>query len=199
MTDILKFDYFAPDAPGVRRAVVDGGFSTVQWVDGATYTGISQHQVPHWHDRIAELIGETVIPRVSFFRINFKGELPHKWVHSDTIGGEYAGVLYLNLPEQCQGGTAFWKHKRLGMDRLLPKEELAAMGIDPEGFYDMMPHEWGKKEMWEQVAFVPMKWNRFVTYPSALFHSRFPHEAFGDTSEDGRLYWACFYDKANVQ
>lgn len=197
MTGPIHFDGFAPDVLEVREMVVAGGFSIVTWVDGATYTGISLFQVPRWHERIAELIGEPVIPRVSFFRINYKGELPHKWVHSDTIGGKYAGVLYLNLPEECQGGTAFWKHKELGMDRLLPKGELAEMGIEPDGFYEMMPTEWGKKEAWEQTDFVPMKWNRFVTYPSALFHSRFPHEAFGTTPKDGRLYWACFYDKEN--
>jgi hypothetical protein len=79
--------------------------------------------------RIAELIGEPITPKLSCFRLNLAGELPHSWVHSDDICAEFASVLYLNLPEQCKGGTAFWAHDEWG-DHLLSDEELKARGID---------------------------------------------------------------------
>lgn len=190
MREILQFDAFAADAQAVRDAVIAGGFSTEQGPDGAMYTGISRYPVPNWYARIAELIGKPIIPKLSCFRLNFKGELPHSWVHSDDICAKFASVLYINLPEQCAGGTAFWKHKDLDIDRLPAKEELK----DWQKFYSMIEQEWKELEPWEQVGFAEMKFNRFITYPTCLFHSRFPFEGFGAGPEDGRLIWICFYD-----
>lgn len=192
--EILKFDSFAHDALEVRNAVVEGQFTTETGPDGAQYTGISQYQVPHWFSRIAELIGRDIEPKLSCFRLNLKGELPHSWVHSDDICAKYASVLYLNLPEQCQGGTAFWKHNELDIDRLTSREELQRNGIDDVAFYSQMDRDWKELRFWEQVRFMPMQFNRFITYPTCLFHSRFPFEGFGDVPEDGRLIWICFYD-----
>jgi len=58
----------------------------------------------------------------------------------------------------------------------------------------MMNREWKDLTFWEQYHLVPMKFNRFATYPTCLFHSRWPFEAFGKGPEDGRLIWVCFYD-----
>jgi hypothetical protein len=195
MNEILQFEAFAPDARDVRSAVVNGGFATHRGPDGADYTGISMYPVPHWFDRIAELISCAIIPKLSCFRLNLDGELPHSWVHSDDICAKFATVLYLNLPHQCQGGTAFWKHSELGIDRLPPRADLKSRGIDDVQYYRMIDGEWKKREPWQQVDFVKMKWNRFITYPTCLFHSRFPFEGFGSGPADGRLIWICFYDK----
>lgn len=194
MNAILQHDDFAQDAAEVRKAVVAGEFSTETGPDGAKYTGISQHQVPHWYQRIAEVIGKEIQPRLSCFRLNLKGELPHSWVHSDDICAKYASVLYLNTPKQCFGGTAFWNHVALNMDRLPTVKDLNKMGIEPDDFYSMMSRDWKNLTFWEQIYFVAMRWNRFITYPTCLFHSRFPFEGFGEGPEDGRLIWICFYD-----
>lgn len=195
MIPVLQFEDFAADATMVREAVIVGGFSTEPGPDGAVYTGISRYQTPHWHDRISQLLRHRIIPRLSCFRLNLGGELPHSWVHSDDICARYASVLYLNLPEQCSGGTAFWRHEALGIDRLPTKDELAAKGVHPDWFYKMMTREWKDLTFWKPYGFVPMQWNRFITYPTCFFHSRFPFEAFGHSAQDGRLIWVCFYDK----
>ncbi len=40
----------------------------------------------------------------------------------------WVGVLYLNLPEQCRGGTAFYRHRPSDQDRApLTQEELAPL------------------------------------------------------------------------
>lgn len=192
---IRLFDDFAPDAGEVRAAVIAGGFSTEIGPDGAAYTGISQYPAQQWHARIAEVIAAPILPRLSCFRLNLKGELPHSWVHSDDICAQFASVLYLNTPEQCVGGTAFWKHKALGMERLLSPAELEARGMDVDSFERFMAREWKDLTYWEQVGFVPMRFNRFITYPTSYFHSRYPFEGFGDGPHDGRLIWICFYDK----
>lgn len=194
MSEILHSNDFARDLHDVREAVIRGSFSTETGPDGAKYTGISAHPVPQWIERIAELRQHRIVPKLSCFRLNLAGEMPHSWVHSDDICASFASVLYLNPPHQCKGGTAFWRHKTRGIDRLPSKEELTARGEDADAFYKTMDREWKEMEHWEQVALVPMKFNRFITYPTSLFHSRFPFEAFGSGPEDGRLIWICFYD-----
>lgn len=190
---ILKFDNFAPDAEQVRKAVIQGGFSTETGPDGAEYTGISKFYVPQWFSRIAELLGKGIIPKLSCFRLNLKGELPHSWVHSDDICANFASVLYLNPVEQCSGGTAFWRHKELGINKLPSKESL---GVEWPIFYRQMEQDWKELSHWEQINHIEMAWNRFITYPTSLFHSRFPFEGFGAGPADGRLIWICFYDLA---
>ncbi len=199
MTELLQFENFASDADSVRNAVVKGGFSTERGPDGALYSGISQYPVPQWHERIAALLGKTIVPKISCFRLNLAGELPHSWVHSDDICASFASVLYLNTLDQCKGGTAFWKHRELGTDRLGTKEELTKHGINADAFYAAMTREWKILDRWEQIGFVAMKFNRFITYPTCLFHSRYPHEGFGSGPKDGRLIWICFYDEAESE
>jgi len=194
MSEILKIDNFTPDIQSVRDSVVSGGFSTETGPDGAQYTGISKFQVPHWYERIAHFIGHRITPRLSCFRLNLAGELPHSWVHSDDICAQFASVLYLNKPDQCWGGTAFWQHTQKHIDRLPSRAELAFHNIDADKFYASMNVEWKQLFLWDQIGFVPMRFNRFITYPTCLFHSRFPFEAFGKGPEDGRLIWICFYD-----
>lgn len=193
---MIQVEYFAPDAQQVRDAVIAGGFTTETGPDGAKYTGISKYPVPHWYDRIAEALKCKIVPKLSCFRLNLAGEFPHSWVHSDDICATYASVLYLNRPGQCMGGTAFWKHAARGLDRLPTKEELIAQGENPDKFYWEMTKEWKELHWWEPIDFIPMRWNRFITYPTCLFHSRYPFDAFGSNPSNGRLIWICFYDKA---
>ena len=192
MSDILQFDNFAHDLEAIRINVIGGPFTTQQGPDGALYTGISAFPVHHWFKRIEELIGAKIKPGISCFRLNLSGELPHSWVHSDDICAKWASVLYVNLPEQCRGGTAFWRHVTRGIDRLPTREEL---GDNADAMYSNMTREWKELHWWEQIGFVPMKFNRFITYPTCLFHSRYPFEGFGSGPKDGRLIWICFYDR----
>lgn len=195
ITSLIQIDNFAPDAIEVRKAVIDGGFSEQTGPDGLPYKGISMYEVPKWFDLLTEALGRRIIPRISCFRLNLAGELPHSWVHSDEVcGAQQAAVLYLNLPSQCQGGTAFWKNAALGLDYLPAKETLEAQGVDPKEFYLAMNKEWHELLRWEQVSLIGMRFNRFITYPTCLFHSRYPFGAFGNGPEDGRLIWAAFYD-----
>lgn len=193
MLTLLQIDEFAPDAVAVRDAVIKGEFKTETGPDGYEYTGISKYEVPHWFDLISNAWGKKIMPSLSVFRLNLAGELPHSWVHSDEICADYASVLYLNPPHQCQGGTAFWRHSALDIDGMPASEAVIARGLDPNWFAAMMSREWKDLTYWEQAGFVGMKFNRFITYPTRAFHSRYPFEGFGESPEDGRLIWACFY------
>lgn len=193
---LLQVDDFAPDAVAVREAVIAGEFKTEIGPDGGEYTGISQYPVPQWVDCIEYAVKRKIVPRISCFRLNLKGELPHSWVHSDGLCSQFASVLYLNPPNQCSGGTAFWRHTGLNIDRMPTKEELDRLGLGSEWFFSMMEKEWKDLTYWQQTSFVAMKWNRFCTYPTSMFHSRFPFSGFGEGPSDGRLVWVMFYDLA---
>lgn len=197
MSHLFQFDDFAPDAEEVREAVIRSTFSTQTGPDGAQYTGISLHAVPQWEKLIEQRIGKKIKASISCFRLNLEGELPNTWVHSDGVCSEFASILYLNTPEQCMGGTAFWRHKILGINKLPTRTELDEQGTDSDAFYKQIEKDWQELDLWDQTNVVAMKWNRFITYPSCYFHSRYPFESFGHGPEDGRLIWICFYDEVS--
>lgn len=194
MRTLLQFDDFAEDAMKVREVVISGKFETEIGPDGGKYTGISQYPVPSWFDRISCAVGKEIIPRISCFRLNLAGEMPHSFVHSDGICSQWASILYLNTPQQCYGGTAFWRHTGLNINRMPTPDELTKLGLKVDWFHSMMEREWKDLTFWEQAGFVEMRWNRFITYPTSMFHSRYPFEGFGNKPENGRLVWVCFYD-----
>lgn len=194
---LLQFDDFAPDWSSVRSDLIAAGqFETYKGPDGFDYTGVCKWDVPHWHDHLADLLGCKIDVKLSGFRLNLAGELPHSWVHSDDICAQYAVVLYMNQPAQCRGGTAFWRHTGLNLDRLPDMAQMAANGNNVPWFLDMMSREWRCLDWWQQVGFVAMTPNRLITYPTYMFHSRYPFEGFGSGPEDGRMVWVCFYDRA---
>ena len=118
---------------------------------------------------------------------------------------DYAGLVYLNSPEQCAGGTSFWRHRLSGLERAsqvngasLPAL-LARFGVadekslvkrvlgegEPEA---ATGYPTGSTAMWELTEVVPMKFNRLVVYDSNLFHTPHFHEdRFGETLETRRL------------
>lgn len=193
---LIVADNFTPNVEGLREKVLSSEFKTETGPDGFEYTGICLENLPDLDDRISELVGFKIKEVFSCYRLNYVLEVPHNFVHSDRICGEYGGILYLNTPEQCLGGTAFWRHKHCGWDAMPKDEELEEKGVDTEAFGREMMEEWKQREPWDMTGFVGMKSNRFLTYPTRQFHSRYPHEAFGDSKDNARLIWAVFYDRA---
>jgi hypothetical protein len=137
---------------------------------------------------------------------------PHADGHSHL-----AGLVYLNLPEQCHGGTSFYRHRKTGLEHQ-PRDLqglMAAMGVTTppvdatavdalwERFFDeLFPTEPGapqyireSTERWELTELVEMRWNRAVFYDSNLFHSNYTRDDwFGDTPETRRLTQTLFLD-----
>jgi hypothetical protein len=69
--------------------------------------------------------------------------------HADH--GLLAGLVYLNKPEHCRGGTSFFRHTGTGAEELFPRELMA--GQCPDG----RPSSWQpdpevKERMWRQGA-----------------------------------------------
>lgn len=139
------------------------------------------------HARIQEAVNRHVIAKWTGFRLDYASETPSLPVHFDTeLGGDYAAVLYLNLPSQCAGGTAFWRHGASALG-LLPanaspetEAKYRADGADPG--------------LWICESVVAMAWNRLLVYPTDYFHSRLPFAGFGSTPSDGRMIAGAFFD-----
>lgn len=189
------YDNFAPDAKEVRIQVIDAGVEDFIGPNGEPYTNTSKMAVPQWHALLATALGSPVDVKLAGFRFDMAGEYPHNQVHADAVmGSDYAAVLYLNPPEQCRGGTAFYTHSRLGIDRLPASEEL---GLSEEGlkaWTSRLERDWQVQELWQLTGLAGMKHNRLIVYPTQMFHSRFPREGFGSNLNDGRMIWIAFFN-----
>ena len=117
------------------------------------------------------------------FRLTLAGETGRYQVHVDPSGLTWVGVIYLSLPETCQGGTAFYSHKGLGSDRVPSQEKLAAYGVPDVD--SLLKQESNDPDRWQHLMTVPMRFNRMILYRPWLWHSA--TEGFGQSPEDGRL------------
>jgi len=113
-------------------------------------------------------------------------------VHIDV--SNWSGILYLSKPEDCQGGTEFFRHKRTGWDSFpLDMQEIRKGGFS--SFEDarrvLVEEEGTREECWEQSMTVPMRYNRLVLLRPWLWHTAGP--GFGDRLENGRLVYLMFF------
>lgn len=129
-------------------------------------------------------------------RITLAADTGKARVHIDRTA-YWSGILYLTLPQDCRGGTEFFRHRRTRTDRAaLSLEELAAMGYaSPEAMYDdIIGKDGTDASKWERTMTVPMRYNRLVLLRPWLWHSAEP--GFGDSVANGRLIYLMFFGPA---
>jgi hypothetical protein len=118
---------------------------------------------------------------------------------------DYAGLVYLNPPEQCSGGTSFWRHRPTGM-------EVAPDGAEPASLPASAPSNvplvgdaalgylTESTETWELTRVLPAKYNRFVLYKSQIFHSpHYSEDDFGTELAARRLTQNLYLDKWQIK
>ena len=128
-------------------------------------------------------------------RITLAADKGRAKVHVDK--SHWSGILYLSRPEDCRGGTEFFRHRRTGTDRWpLNGEELAAMGYSSieDVQRDIIEQDSNDDSKWELTMQVPMRFNRLVLLRPWLWHTAGP--AFGDRIENGRLVYLMFFGSA---
>lgn len=185
--------YFAPKALLLAAQTLD--YSTKEH-EGHKYNGVSTDFEP---ENIAGLIGISlgapVKVGINYFRLGVTTEKATTHIHADNAIDPFASVLYLNdAPKGVRAGTAFWRHKEYGIDAMPTAEWIAAnTKLSVEDFIKQLNEDGNDESKWELVSLVGQKANRFVTYPSHIFHSRYPQEAWGSSPKDGRLIWTGFY------
>lgn len=148
--------------------------------DGEVYKRVALVEVPGLQDAI-ELEAGPVDMLGMGYRLNFGGEMPNAAIHSDMGWGTHAAVVYLS---EGEGGTAFWRHKATGAERLDPGD------VD---LFNQINDDWNDETKWEMTRLVEMQIGRGLIYESARFHSRYPFAAFGTGPDDGRLVAVAFF------
>ena len=209
-TDLHIVDDFLPDPAAWRAQALALPFEQQRYA-GQNYPGSQTAGQPSLAimERIATALGRPIrfiSPDNGSYRLSYADATARTDIHVDNETGNnfnfYAGVLYLNPPEQCQGGTTFWRHQPSGWYRRLPEADVKAGGY--ASFKDFqkrwLPNSKVQKfndlqeqrDSWQALLEVPMRHNRLIVYKGHYFHSI--SNVFGDTPENGRLVQLFFFE-----
>lgn len=188
---LAVIDDFYPNPHGIRQTALSCDYPEVTGV--RTYPGCNSAQqflLPGINDAVSRVLGEPLVgdpdPKSTHgrFRITHAGDKCRYLVHVDPTAVNWVGVIYLNEPGQCQGGTAFYRHKGLNSDRTpLSEAELRAYG--PASVGELLQQDGNNPDIWEHLMTVPMRFNRLIIYRPWMWHSA--GAAFGGCRESGRL------------
>ncbi len=146
---------------------------------------------------VGRVLGERIRPSLGNahgrFRIALAGDRGRGGVHVDKC--DWSGVLYMSRPEDCRGGTTFFRHKATGTERApITAEELAAAGLrsNAELWDRLIVPDTNRPDRWEPVMTAPMRFNRLILFKPWLWHDA--GVSFGDSLQNGRLVYLLFYD-----
>ncbi len=195
-TTLTIVDDFLDNAIGLREAALrldypeqEGAFPGRNSLQRINIDGLDQ--------AVSALVGEPLRPidpleSHAKCRLTLGADRGRAKVHIDR--SDWSGILYLSRPEDCRGGTEFFRHIRTGSDRAPADEaELAARGYRSfeEMHRDIIEADSLDDDKWEKVMEVPMRFNRLVLLRPWLWHTAGP--AFGDRPENGRLVYLMFF------
>jgi hypothetical protein len=190
---VQTFDDFLPDALSYRASLLAQPFYDIRHSDGETYKHISVRPPEEIAPHLAARLGKKVSIDLALGRLNYAGEQPNNAVHTDDAFSAFAYILYLNLPEQCRGGTAFWKHKKYGWTEFPTDQEILATGKSKQRICNMLRADMNNLAAWEQIHVEEMAFNRMICFPCKQWHSRWPFEAFGTEKNEARLINVGFF------
>jgi hypothetical protein len=213
-TTIVVVDNFYPDPMTVRKLALEMSYvDATSETDRTYYRGqLSQPFLPLVQLGM-EILSERLRAVTTWtkphgeFRLIFAPETTadpaakakRTWVHFDSLVTRNSGLIYLNPPEQCTGGTSLYRHRELQIDRLPgPQSHEAAMLLQRTGLtWDkllakLVEDGYDIANKWEEVGHIGMRFNRCVVFDGSLFHAR--TSGFGTTKETGRLTQNFFFD-----
>jgi hypothetical protein len=193
---MIIVDDFLDDAQALREASLrltyppqEGTFPGRNSLERIEIEGLAQ--------QVSRLVGEpleAMPPPQSHgkSRITLAADRGRAKVHVDAA--HWSGILYLSRPQDCRGGTEFFRHRATGTDRAPYNDrEAAAWGFpSAKGMVDEILERDGTDDSkWEMTQRVPMRFNRLLLLRPWLWHTA--GENFGDTLENGRLVYLMFF------
>jgi hypothetical protein len=195
-TSLIVVDDFMLDAHAVRDAALRLTYPDLQ----GAFPGRNSLQrltIDGLEEQVSRIVGEPLVPISPLqshakCRITLAADVGRAKVHIDQAF--WSGILYLSRPEDCRGGTEFFRHRRTNTDRApVSVEELNAMGYATmdELHADIIERDSVDDAAWEMTMQVPMRFNRLVLLRPWLWHTA--GEAFGDSMENGRLVYLMFF------
>lgn len=160
-----------------------------------------ENEILHYvSEKIQNLYKKQVKEIILTFHLNTKVSIcgaPHydvrpSDVEHNRIDKKFAGVIYLTPNPPINSGTTIYKNdfseydelNEFGMDKLqiIYSVNLPISNSIKKTFGEELKEFKSKLKVDTCVENV---YNRFITYPSIMYHS--PDDYFGDTLEDGRL------------
>ncbi len=202
-TSIIVVDDFYDDPMRVRQRALELGYPKPETAPNFAGRNSVEWITPRGLDQaVSALVNEPVVGIKRFghgrCRISLAGDDSARrfYVHVDA-GAYWAGVMYLNLPEHCRGGTEFFQHKRLGTDRApIYPHEMAEIGAKNyrEAAEPIIESDSADLSKWHRVMTVPMRFNRLILLRPWMWHAAGP--SFGDSLQNGRLVQLFFFGMA---
>lgn len=207
--ELVVLDDFLPDPMAWRTHALTLPFDKPR-SDQVNYPGVQtlgQLVAPEWLQRMADALGSDLKwawPGHGAFRLSPAGSLARSDIHTDLDqGAAYAGVLYLSLPEHCQGGTSFWRQRGTGWVQQPSPAQLAASAWGTREAFDRSlsaeasdgsGHEAlaAARAGWELLFEVGMRFNRLILYRADFFHA--VSQVFGQRADDARLVQLFFFE-----
>lgn len=195
-TSMIIVDDFLDNAQALREASLrltyppqEGMFPGRNSVERINIEGLAQ--------QISRLVGEpleAMPPPQSHAksRITLATDKGKAKVHVDAA--HWSGILFLSRPQDCRGGTEFFRHRATNTDRAPHDDrEAAALGFpSAKGMVEEILERDGTDDSkWEMTQRVPMRFNRLLLLRPWLWHTA--GENFGDTLENGRLVYLMFF------
>lgn len=156
---------------------------------------VDRFHIPGLTEHVSRIVGQPLEPAAhtphGAFRVCIDGDVRRGGVHVDPC--HWSCLIYLSLPESCQGGTDFFRHLGTGTTRtpVFPGE-YERLGVTREHLQrEVSPPRCFDPEVWDPIFHVPMKFNRMVLFRPWLWHDA--GAGFGDGVENGRLIYLTFY------
>jgi len=195
-TSLLIIDDFLNNAEQLRETALKLSYPEVQ----GNFPGRNSAErinIEGLEQIVSRLVGEPLVPMPppeshAKFRLTMAADKGRAKVHIDRA--HWSGILYLSRPEDCQGGTEFFRHKRTNTDRApVNDQELEALGYaSQEAMYeDIIQKDTLNDAAWEKTMEVPMRFNRLILLRPWLWHTAGP--AFGDRPDNARLVYLMFF------
>ena len=196
-TSLIIVDDFLEDPMALRDAALQQEYPNLD--SQQNYPGRNSKNaqiVPGFDQTVAEIIGEKIEPADTsthaHFRLALDGEKGKDSVHIDPVN--WTVLLYLTLPEHCQGGTLLFRNIKTGSDHApFNQQELEAMGYTCKDKFmsDVLDKNTNDPSKWEFLTTIPMRFNRLVVLRPQQYHDA--GISFGDCPENGRLIFVNTY------
>lgn len=192
MKSLVIVDDFFKDPMLVRNLALETSYQDVTKLN---YPGLQSDMAFYNQDiikRFEKLLNDEIDPKVESltfgkFRFMTRESGSRIKIHVDGLA-EWTGLIYLNTPDQCEGGTAFYRHIDTGLEGPPRPDQMKKFGF--ESVLDFEQRIIAEQSLdlsrWEETTFVGMRFNRLVLFRgNELFHCH--THGFGNTNENARL------------
>lgn len=187
-------------APAPNWKYVEGGRNFVDYYDCRLRFPVwfPNHMIDVAHQAIKTVYKTTTRPQDPGVDVNWFMQIKEKRgdfavPHADTAGNvqrSFTCIVYLNAPQECSGGTAFFRFRPSGslvLDQRYLRESQQNPAIIETGRDYWMDNP---AAYWEQVGSVEMVPGRLIIFPSEFYHAAYhPKDSYYDFPRLTLAFW----------